>query len=369
MKTSLSLLFVTLFSFSVFSQTVWIADNRPTAPTGTHIFSNVTDAIAAASSGDIIHITPSQFSYGSWTIDKNDLTIFGVGYNPDKEQPAVVNNSTITIALGVFGVRLSGINASQITLGSSAAGSIGNIFIENGEIDYITGNSGGSATSLSNIIIRNCVIGRDLTTFAAAIDLQNSSVNSTSVIIANNVIMGTTWNPNATNNYGSINVTDAIIKNNLFLGNGSIGDFAFNLAVVTSTISNNIFLGRNPTSDSQGGDVTNCTFSNNISFGAADNVFPIGSNGNTGSGNSENVDPILVNVPIVDDWDFAYDPTPDTGSPAIAAGNDGGDIGVTGGTIPYSVTGSPLPIIKVLRLPELIQEGTDVDATIEAEGN
>lgn len=368
MKTLLSLAFLLCILFSLTAQNVWIVDNRPTAPTGTHIFPDVASAISAASSGDIIHITPSQFSYGNWTISKDSLTIFGIGYNPDKEQPAVSINGTITISEDIFGIRLSGLNATQISLGNGSAGSIGNIFIENGEIDYISGNFASGTTNLSNIIIRNCVLGRDFTGNASILDLENTYVNSTSVIIANNVIMGTSWSPTSTTNYGAINVTDAIIKNNLFLGDGSVGDFGFN-SVTTSTISNNIFFGRNPTTDGNTGAITNSTFSNNISFSADVVTFPIGGNGNTGSGNFESTDPLLVNVPIVDDWDFSYDPTPDTGSPALNGGNDGTDIGVTGGSIPYNRTGSPLPVIKVLRLPELIQQGTDVDATIEAEGN
>ncbi len=365
MKTFVSLLLMTVCSVNLFSQTVWIADNRPSAPTGAHIFADVASAIAAASPGDIIHLTPSQFSYGNWTINKDSLTFFGIGYNPNKEQPAIVINGTITINENIFGIRLSGINASQISLGNTSNGSIGNILIENGEIDAITGNFSFGSTNLSNIIIRNCVIGRDQTVGVHVINLEGSYVNSTSVIIANNVIMGTS--STAGGGYGAISATDAIIKNNLFLGNDT-DDFAFNL-VTTSTISNNIFLGRTPRTDAVTGNVTNVTFNNNISFGNSNNAFPVGSDGNTGNGNLEGTDPLLSGITVQDDWDFAFDPTPDTGSPAILGGNDGGDIGVTGGTIPYSTTGSPLPVIKVLRLPELIQEGTNVDATIEAEGN
>lgn len=365
MKTLLSLLFTVFVISSLSAQNVWIADNRPTAPTGTHIFADVASAIAAASSGDIIHITPSQFSYGNWTIDKDDLTIFGIGYNPDKEQPAVVSNGSITIAEGVFGIRLSGLNASQINLGTSSSGSIGNIFIENGEIDFITGNIFNQVTNLSNIIIRNCVIGRDYTGNDHVIDLEGSYANSTAVVIANNVIMGSSTV--STGGYGSVSATDAIIKNNLFLGNDT-NDFAFNL-ITTSTISNNIFFGRTPNSDAVTGNLTNSTFNNNITFGNTNDLVPIGSNGNTGAGNLESTDPLLSGVTLQDDWDFSFDPSPDAGSPALLGGNDGGDIGLTGGTIPYSVTGTPLPIIKVLRVPEIIKEGNNLDATIEAEGN
>lgn len=362
---SFTITLLLIIGFSAKSQNIWIADNRPTAPTGAHVFPSVAEAIASASPGDIIHIIPSQFSYGNFTIDKDSLTFFGIGYNPDKEQPSVTTAGTVTIDINTFGIRISGINMGQLTLGTSASGSMGNIFIENGEIDIITGDVCCSDTNLSNIIIRNCIIGRNYTGSEQVIQLEDSDVNSTSIVIANNIIMGSSTTTSG--GYGSISVTDAIIKNNLFLGNNS-NDFAFN-NVVTSTISNNIFLGRRPVGDAVSGDLRNCTFNNNISFGNTINSFPIGIDGNTGDSLLVNTDPLLVNVPIVDDWDFAFDPNPDTGSPALTAGNDGGDIGVSGGTIPYSSTGTPLPVIRALRVPEIIKEGTDLNATIEAKGN
>lgn len=368
MKTPVLLVLLTFFSLGLSAQNVWIADNRPTAPTGAHIFGDVASAIGAASPGDIIHIIPSQFSYGDWTVTVDSLTIFGIGYNPDKEQPAISTSNQVNIANGVFGIRISGLRINDLVLGNAAGGSVGNIFIENSRINEVTGdNTCCTATNYSNIIVRNCIIGRDETGTTATIDLQNTYINSTSVVIANNVISNSSTT--SSGGYGSINVTDAIIKNNLFLGDDSGNDFAFN-TVATSTISNNIFFGSRPVTDGLTGNVNNSTFNSNISFGNTTNSFPIGISGNTGDSTLVNTDPIFVNVPTgVENWDFSYDPTLNTGSPGLGAGNDGGDIGLTGGTIPYSPTGSPLPVIRVLRVPEIIREGTNLDATIEAEGN
>lgn len=365
MKSLITSLLVLLLVLSAQAQTVWIADNRPTAPGGTHIFPDVTQAIAAASPGDIIHIIPSQFTYPNFTITKDSLTFFGIGYNPNKEQPSISSVGVIVIDVGRFGTRISGLNVADINLGTSATGALGNVFIENSQVDRITGNICCGVKTVSSVIIRNCIIGQFYTTGSAVIDLRGTYISSTSVVITNNIIMGSSTL--SSGGYGSINATDAIIKNNLFLGDGATNDFAFN-DVQTSTISNNIFLGRQPISDALAGIVSNCTFNNNITFGATSNLLPTG-NGNTANANLENTDPLLVNVPLVDDWDFTYDPTPDVGSPALLGGNDGNDIGVTGGTIPFSPTGSPLPVIQVLRLPEVIQQGTNTNATIEAEGN
>lgn len=365
MKSLLTLSCALLFVFNLHAQNIWIADNRPTAPTGAHILPDVDAAIAAASPGDIIHVIPSQFTYPNFTVSKDSLTFFGIGYNPNKEQPSVTSVAIVTINPGTFGTRLSGINMTTLNIGTSATGSLGNIFIENAQINQIEGSFCCGPSTVSSIIIRNCILGQSLGSTTHPINLRDTYISSTSVVITNNIIMGSSTT--SSGGYGSISATDAIIKNNLFLGNGSTNDFAFN-DVQTSTISNNIFLGRQPITDATAGDVANCTFNNNLTFGTVNDSIPVG-NGNTSNGNLINMDPLLVNVPIVDSWDFTYDPSPDTGSPAIGTGNDGNDIGVTGGTIPYSVTGSPLPVIQVLRLPEIIQEGTNTNADIEAEGN
>lgn len=366
MKTLFSLLFASLFTLSVSAQTVWIVDNRPSAPTGVHIFSQINDAVAAATSGDIIHVIPSSISYDQSLIDKNGLTIYGIGFNPDKEIATQSRVQQMTIATGVSDTRISGLyfvdNGTDLIIGN-ADGSISNIFIENCLFDgQISGTTAGASNkNIDNVVIRNCVVGQDLNGINDyAIDLVTEA-NANNVLITNNVIMGYI-NPTA-----SLNVRNAIIRNNLFLGDDS-NDLAFHF-ITTSTVSNNIFYGRAPRLDGNGGAAaTNTTFTNNISFGNTDNSFVTGAGVIIDPSNDVGVDPLLTFSPQ-DTWDFAFDPTPQAGSPALLAGNDGTDIGLTGSTIPFSTTGSPLPLIKVLRLPEIIQEGTDVDATIEAEGN
>lgn len=365
MKKLLTTICLVAAHLGLFAQSIWIADNRPTAPTGAHIFADVASAITAASPGDIIHIIPSQTFYPDFTINKDSLTFFGIGFNPDKDQPNKSWVANLTIATGTFGTRISGLNVNDdITIGNGD-GATGNIFIENGDIDRITTTAAGSPGKvLSNIVIRNCVIGmREGSAGVAVINLTQET-NPTSVVITNNVIMGTS--SSSSGGAGSVNVADAIIKNNLFYGDGSF-DFAFN-AVTTTTITNNIFYGRAPITDALSGTVNNSTYTNNISFSTSNDAFPIGTDGNTGFGNLATTDPMFVGVALADNWDFANDPSL-SGGPAINGGNDGTDIGLTGGTIPFSITGTPLPTIKVLRLPEIIRQGDNVDATIEAEGN
>jgi pectin methylesterase-like acyl-CoA thioesterase len=62
MKT---LLLTSLFLLTnlIYAQTLWVADNNPNAPTGSHIFSTVQEAVDAATDGDVIYITPSATTY------------------------------------------------------------------------------------------------------------------------------------------------------------------------------------------------------------------------------------------------------------------------------------------------------------------
>lgn len=365
-------LILTFFILVVFAhaQTIHIVDNRPSAPTGPHIFTTATDAIAASSPGDVIHMIPSSVDHSSFTISIDSLTIYGIGFNPNKEQPNTSSVPIITIATGTVGTRISGMSATDIFIGDGD-GSISNIFIENCLVDRISVTSNGftGGKIVSNVVIRNCVLGLSESSANGAIDLLVDETSPNSVLISNNIIMGSSTNTSG--GYGSVNTYNAIIKNNLFLGNDA-SDFAFG-TIQTSTISNNIFYGRAPITDALTGEITSSTFNNNLTFGVSTNTLisdQIGFNGVTGTGNIElpTTDP-HPNVTLQDDWDFAFDPTLDGASAAVGGGDDATDIGITGSTLPFSTTGTPLPIITVLRFPEVITEGTNLDATIEAEGN
>jgi len=349
-------------------QNIWVADNRPTAPSGAHVFANVTDAIAAASPGDIIHVIPSSTIYPDFTISKDSLTIYGIGFDPDKEQPTVAFVGNISIGTDVFGTRVSGmVVTNTFFIGPTGIASAnGNIIIENCEIrGSVDADRCCSTTTLTNLIIRNCIIGNNFTSGDYVIQLRGTYSSVGSVVITNNIIMGTS--STSAGGYPSIYARDAIIKNNLFFGDGSTNDFA--LRVNTSTISNNIFYGRTA-NNSALGNTTNSTFNNNITFGANDDALPIGLDGNTGDSTLVRQDPMFVNVPLEDDWSFSFDATLMPGSPAEApAGNDGTEIGIFGSTIPFSTSGSPLPLIRVLRVPEVMKLGDNLDTEIEAIGN
>lgn len=337
-----------------FGQNVIIVDNRPSAAGGTQ--SDLNAAITGATPGDIIHVLPSPVSYGTINITQS-ITLFGIGFNPDKDQPELTRLDNFTINVGVNDVRISGFYVSNaIVIGNGISGTIANVVIENCDVDEILGNI--ATGSASNIIIRNNIIGQRETSTKAIISFDFAEFSS--VTITNNIIVGSS-SSNVT--YGSLEIAGGQIVHNLFLGNGGNPSKAFN-NIENCIVSDNIFFGRSP----QGVSVMGTTFTNNITFSTFNDVIPFGTNGNSKSGNFESTDPLLTNISTAADWDFSFDPTP-TGGPAIAGGLDGTDIGVTGGSIPFDQFGVPLPLIQKFLVPSINKEGDDLSVEIEARGN
>ena len=195
-------------------------------------------------------------------------------------------------------------------------------------------------------------------------DRIDFNFNQTSnVSITNNIIV--TENSTA---YQGININGgAVITNNLFVCSGGTNCHAFT-NIDGSVVKNNVFLGVQPFGFMA---TTNSTFISNVTWGSPNDSIPIGSNGNVGDNIWSNVDPVLFNVPLNTQWNFSYNPRPDTlsASPLTLAGDDGNDIGLTGGAIPYNFEGTNLPLIKSVSIPSVIIQGNTLPATIKAKGN
>ena len=365
---------VILFAFDAFSQNILIADNRPSRPLGAHVYIGLQEAIDAATDGDIIHLMPSAINYGNVTVNK-ELTIYGIGFSPDKDGPQKAWVDNMSLVDGASNTRVSGINISTaLYIGNSIGAnySVSNVFVENSRIKRILRNT-SYTVSFSNVVIRNCIIGWGYTSSAAVMELDNSGGYTLSnVLITNNIITPSTY---GSGQYAALRVDDAIIKNNLFLGDNNLSTSANGWGITQSnscTVSNNIFYGVRAYT----GTVTNTTFNNNLSnLPATDggdgyfNDFATGAgSGTTYSGNITATDPLFTNVGFVYGWDFAYDPTT-SAAEVTSGGTDGTDIGLFGSTIPFSMTGTPLPIIKTLIIPEIIKQGNNLNADIEAVGN
>ena len=366
MKKLLLLSFTVIagLNLSLAQPTIYTADNNPGAIGGVNVFTGATalqDAITAAIAGDIIHVTRSSMDYGSITIDKQ-LNIFGIGLNPDTDGSERSIVGVVTIAdPATSGTRISGLHIPiGLNLGG-VAGVLSNILIENCNILRIQHIS-TITTDITNLIIRNNVLGSG---FGAGSDETIDLIANfhSNVIIANNVIYGTSSNAN-----GFINANNSTsVENNIFSGSDS-NDNAFE-TFNGNTVKNNIFLRVAPRSPVA---VANNTFEYNLSFTCATRCNFYSTGGNTQAFNLVDVDPLLANAPLNNAIDFAtFNPTLNTvtPSPAIGAGEGGTDMGVFGGPAPMKLSGTLIPLIQSLTLPSMILKGTDLPVQIKAEGN
>lgn len=341
------------------SQNILLVDNSAGAPGGTHVYPSISDALSAAVSGDIIHVKPSTVSYGNFTITTSDISVFGVGFNPSKDVPTLSIFGTINVEAS--NIRLSGLQITTVNAAESLSGTIAldGLTIDGCNISNMDIGDGNDV--FTNVILRNNIIGQlgTAATTAIAIDVN---AGSSSVLITNNVISG--------RSFGTLDCDGGCtIRNNIFIGDGT-GEFAFE-TVSTSTVFNNIFYGKNPAARVSLSDVS---FTNNFSVGALDNALGTGT-GVTETGTITGIsDPAAVfedaNIAVQQFWDFSWDPTIATSATSlINAGNDGTDVGVTGSTTGWSTTGTPLPLIQVMNLSDIVRQGTDLDVSVQAEGN
>lgn len=354
-------------SFVAVGQNIFLVDNSPGAPTGPHVFSDLQTAIDATVAGDIIHVKPSATSYGTATITaaNDSISIFGIGINPNKDNPVL--STVTTIHVDASNVRLSGLILNtnlEIAYTGVGAVAISNVLIDNCRVPWV--RIGDGTDLATNVIIRNCIITGGGSTTTTYIE---SEAKSSQIIVTNCIILGYTG---AAASRGTVSCANGCTyKNNIFFGDGSTEQFSF-YNIANSSVNNNIFYGRIPKASATG-TITNCSFKNNASIGAADNAFIVASNGNTVSPNvSSIVDPTLVftdaNIVPANAWDLSWVPTLQTND-LQGSGTDGTDVGATGSSIPFSTTGTPLPYIKVLDATELIKQGDPLNISIEALGN
>ena len=259
---------------------------------------------------------------------------------------------------GANGSSFSGLHLRSLLLaqGTSPTHTLSNILVENCEMARIIAPV-STSNSVGNLIVRNSIFNSSNSTG----DGQAFELGTTSgVIISNNIIRGECCV------HGSIEGDNLTIQNNLFFDNSSSG-IAF-MQNNNCVIQNNIFLNTTPGIGAGSGN----SFMNNISYNTSDDVFGVGSNGNTGSGNIEATDPTLTNLPLTgadNDWNYSYDITPLAGSPVLNAGSDGTDIGPSGGANPFDAEGTFLPLIESLTVPAIVTQGADLNVNIKAKGN
>lgn len=349
MKT-ISTLFFSLLLFNVYSQRILLVDNTPSKPGGSHVYATLQAAIDASVANDIIHVKPSSTTYGSITITTahDSITIYGIGLNPDKE---IFQYSAVgAIYITGNNVKISGLRVtSSVFIGY--VGTSANLSFENNEFEgsvYV-----GYSYASSNVLFRNCLINGAFTTDAT---------RATNTVVNNCIFSGYNGNGQSNLNNGTL------ISHCLFFGNSSYSSFS-NLNSVT--IANSIFFGRSPQATTAS---SNSTFNNCFATQNTNNAFPT-ANGNSVNGTittiSGNVFADASIVPAAN-WDINWNPALDPVSTQLIganAGNDGTDIGLTGGTIPFNRNAAPLPYIKSLVVPSVIKQGDNLNVTVNALGN
>ncbi len=366
LTTALSL----LFAYFISAQNILVADNNPGAPTGTHVYTSLQAAVDAATSGDIIHVIPSatQYDNGSTVvhITTSGISIYGVGFKPDKDGPQLA--TIYDLRISASDVRVSGFNVTHGIYIGYNNGSYSGITIENSDFGYIDTSTSTNIT-VSNVLVRACIVNRENNDSGPGI-LFTPRVNNS--VVSNCIIEG--YNTTSATYEALEAYNGTIIKNCIFFGNDNAAEVAFE-DLQNCTISNCIFFGRPPVSN--GSIFENNVFNNCVSVGSNDNSFPP-TQGATGSGNTESgsftaiTDATTIfadaNIVFGSNWSLNWDPAVVHAS-LLSGGTDGTDVGVEGSTIPYSVTGTPLPLIQKLIVPEVIKQGDDLNATIQAQGN
>ncbi len=289
-------------------------------------FTTAQAAHDAASAGDTIHLEPSVNSYGSITATKQ----------------------LVWLSIGAFLIDNPGNQFSSTT----------------GKIEQITFNE-GSAGSVVSLYINSSV----------SINTSNITINRsfiTSAIYSNYSPSNIVISQSFIGSYCSINATNVIFSNNIVGYGITMGGYNTS-AIITNNVLN--YYGRNESYHGPAG-IYNAVFQNNISVKggtynffnslpsynmAPDASFPTGNN-NILNATMTNV---FVNSTGTTDKDFQLK----SGSPAIASGYGGIDMGAFGGSTSYKLALQPaIPAITNMSTPSSTG-GNTIQVTFSAKSN
>jgi hypothetical protein len=303
-------------------------------------YTSLQAAINAASVGDTILVSGSPTNYGSVTINKK-LTIFGSGYDPSNTFAKITYLTNVTLTRfdavqNASGTKISGFNLDNININNNDPDTMKDITIERCLISVIINFQSFNFSDYANVTVQNCVFTRTITNINFG---QYFGVLHHNHIFRNNIFNGViSGDIQSSVNY--INLSLVTFSNNIFTGSGTgtILD-----EVKNAVFENNIFFRKDAgenSSDGASAHCNGCAFNNNITYQSAFDTIPYGNN--IGSGNLLATDPMLVNYPITGAaFSFSHDYTLMGGSPALLAGTDASDIGITGGAVPFVVAAPP----------------------------
>lgn len=281
-------------------------------------YSTLSAAQSAASPGDTLLIAGSPYNYNNITITKR-LTLIGAGHHPIGDFPAVSKLDDINF---------SGTNTSLYDCNF--------IGLDVNSISYNVANT--RRGYVSRCKIRSYIyISADQDSLLFEGNFFESGGNNiyvvTSYVLNNITVKNNVFNGSIYNFYPGSGGTNIYFDNNLFLMNG----YVFQASNRFLQFRNNIFYRADPNSS-----ITSSTFDNNILYKAysSSTSFPT-NNSNSSNGNLSS-DPLFTNFPANGDYySYAYDFTLQSTSPAINAGTDGKDIGLSGGSGYFQKYGIP----------------------------
>lgn len=321
--------------------TVHTVSNNPGIPAQ---FGDITTAISASQAGDTLYLHASPNTYSGGVIYFSiPLTFIGAGYNSPYA-------SGLRTWVGQMSPQIGSSNSTYLGLSFNSGGGI---FNQDG-----TGPFGrvDQCVFLGNA---NLIAGNGSFISRSHFDTDSDPYIGTESMFLNNVVvarsLGAGWTGLNINGDGS-----TVVKNNIFIS----ADDEFAIGTCSdATIIDNIFYGARAIDPAQ---TLNCTISNNLTFGSSENTLPLGSN--SGANNIIGQDPLFIQVPTYD-LNFQYDYGLQAASPAIAAGTDGLDLGIYGGSYPISpgLVGQPLPYIAEFIVSNpVIEQGGNLNVTLKA---
>jgi hypothetical protein len=354
MKSILLLIIFVSSSFLNVAQTTRTVDNNVNSGSE---FTDLQVAINESSMGDTIYIQPSALSYGNITINKR-IHLRGMGHYPEVSGNvgSLLGNILFNSTQNIDGASLSGIECGNITVSNGTTGSYNNLSVLNCRFQTILANT--SLPHCSNwIIAGNVIVGN---VFGIL-----SKQNNTNWMVVNNIIqqlsVSVSWFI-----FQYFNASD-ILKNNIIIANYSAGMVTMFNQTTNLLAENNIILftqnvnGFNNTAST-------LTFNNCLTYSITEQLI----DNLPGNNNLNNINPefesILANGLFSYDNNYALQ----TQSPAIGAGSDNQDIGISGNGFNFQMRGYPadLPYPVQMNLNStIINQGGSIIIDFKAEGN
>lgn len=353
MKTKTTLLAAIFALIALNSQaTTWTVSNNPNSPGQ---FTSLQAAIDSAGFYDTIMVAGSATSYGDITVDK-PLVLVGAGYNNPYGANTTVNIMTlkrVNIHIGPDDSKITGFYVleqirfdGRFSGGVDATQKIDNVVIERcrfKDLYFGWGAEQSIGQTFNNDTIRNNFITGKIM-FMDYGGSKRCILNN--LQIHNNIFSGGYITEDTSSNRQT-NFSSTFVRNNLFIHR--ITNVFYNSGpdqkIKNIILENNIFYAAEPHG------CINAVYSNNLTFMCFNNEIP--GEGNLGSGNIVDVNPMFANYPLEGGGlSYSHDFTLLPGSPAIGAGTDGTDIGILGGMLPFDVGANPyFPQMMEVNLP------------------